>query len=249
MRKISLKKNSGFNLSYEDGDIIFDNVVYSKNKVVSLDNIRAQLLNEDLQSPEVFYKKYSNLDIDDIYKKKKIKINLISIPQNIAGIEYVKTKAVQCSTHNKVIEIVSGGGLVLLQKFSRIKGESDISIIKVKNSDKIVIPAKHTYCLVNNRVTPLIVMEFMPLKAKNKLVLDEMGGMAYYVIRKNAKQEIVRNPLYKIVNIHKKFDWSQHYKKSNITPKTPFSRQVLRKYEKFAWLFIPAKDSTLSFNF
>ncbi len=243
MRKIDLRKTSGLNLIYEKDSFRFEKVSYTKNKVMTIDDMREQILNEDLQSPEVFYTKYSNLDSEGVFKNKKIKINLLCIPSNVAGIEYVKTKATECSTHNKVVEIISGGGMILIQNFSSLQEESTVVLIKVKSTEKIIIPAKHSYSLINNRATPLIALEFLSSKAKNNLTLDEMRGMAYYVIRKNAKQEIVRNPWYKIVNTKKKVDWNKLYKKCNITPRTPFSRQILRKYTKFDWLLNPAKNS------
>ncbi len=249
MRKISLKKTSGLNLVFEKNAFRFEKVSYSKNKVFTLDEMRPQILNEDLQSPEIFYTKYSNLDSEGVFNNRNININLIDVPSNVAGIEYVKTKATECSTHNKVVEIVSGGGIILIQNFSSSKEESTVVLIKVKTTEKIIIPAKYSYSLINNRTTPLIALEFLASKAKNKLTLDEMRGMAYYVIRKNAKQEIVRNPLYRIVNTKKKVDWNKFYKKCCITPKTPFSRQILRKYEKFDWLLSPANTSDITFSF
>ncbi len=249
MRKINLKKNSGLGLIYEGGNILFEKVTYSKNKVMTLDEMREQILNEDLQSPETFYTKYSHLDTEGVFKAKNISLNLISIPPNVAGIEYVKTKAVQCNTHHKIIEVTHGGGVIVIQKFIRIDGESEVILLKIKANQKILVPAKYTYSLINNKSAPLIAIEFMSSKGKNKLTLDEMKGMAYYVIRKNAKQEIVRNPLYKIVNTKKKVDLEKFYKQCDITPKTPFSRQILRKYEKFKWLFTPAKDTDTNFKF
>jgi len=61
--------------------------------------------------------------------------------------------------------------------------------------------------------------------------------MAYYVIRKNAKQEVVRNPNYKIVNEVEKVDMDKIIKAYGITPKTTVIKQLIRKYEKFNWLF------------
>ncbi len=249
MRKIDLRKTSGLGLTYEKDCLNFEKVTYTKNKVMTIEEMREQILNSELRSPEVFYIKYANLDSEGVFKHKKIRINLLCIPSNVAGIEYVKTKATECSTHNKVVEIVSGGGIILIQDSSFSKEENTVILIKVKATEKIIVPAKHSYSLVNNRATPLIALEFLSSRAKNKLTLDEMRGMAYYVIRKNAKQEIVRNPLYKIVNTKKKVDWNKFYKKCEITPKTPFSRQVLRKYEKFDWLLSPAKDSDPSLSF
>ena len=68
-------------------------------------------------------------------------------------------------------------------------------------------------------------------------MLDGKSGLAYYVIRKNAKQEIVRNPYYKIVNEPEKLDWDKIILNYGITPKTPVIKQIIRKYEKFDWLF------------
>lgn len=245
MRKIDLKKTSGLNLVFEKDSFNFGKVNCSANRAMTLNDMRGQILNEDLQSPDSFYTKYSGIDSEDVFKKKGIKINLLLVPPNVAGIEYVKTKATQCTTHHKVVEIVSGGGIMIIQDFSASKEESKVILQKVKTTEKIIIPAKHSYCLINNRTTPLVALEFHSSKAKNKLTLDEMRGMAYYIIKKNAKQEIVRNPLYKVVEFKKKIDWKEYYQKCDITPKTPLSRQILRKYEKFDWLLSPAKDTDI----
>jgi oxalate decarboxylase/phosphoglucose isomerase-like protein (cupin superfamily) len=249
MAKVNLKKTSGLNLTYFNGSMKFENLTYSKSHDVRLEEMRAQILNEDLQSPEIFYTKYTNVDSEGVFKTKKIKVNLILIPSNVAGIEYVKTRANRCTTHHKIIEIVSGSGVVMIQKFSTSGHNNEIILTKVRNMQKLIIPAGYTYCLINNRLSTLIALEYMSLNAMNKVALDEMKGMAYYVIRKNAKQEIVRNPLYKIVEVHQKVDWEKFYKKCDITPKTPLSRQILRKYEKFEWLLTPAKDSGILFDF
>ncbi len=249
MRKTDLKKNSGLGLIYERGTLKFEKLTHSSNRTVTLDEMREQILNEDLQSPKIFYSKYTNLDTENIFTSKGVKINLIHTPANVAGIEYIKTKANICSTHNRIVEIISGGGLVMIQNFSAEKGESEVVLIKIRATEKIVIPAGYAYALINNRVTPLVALEFSSAKAKNRSTLDEMRGMAYYIIRKNAKQEIVRNPLYKIVNTKTKVDWQKIYKQCEITPKTPFSRQILRKYEKFDWMLSPAKDSNIDITF
>jgi len=67
--------------------------------------------------------------------------------------------------------------------------------------------------------------------------------LAYYVIRKNAKQEIVRNPNYKIVNEPEKIDWDSITQEYGITPKTPIIKQIVRKNERFEWLF---KENSVS---
>ncbi len=59
----------------------------------------------------------------------------------------------------------------------------------------------------------------------------------WLIIRKNAKQEIVRNPNYKIVSEPEKIQWDTVLTKYSITAKTPIIKQVMRKYEKFEWIF------------
>ena len=61
--------------------------------------------------------------------------------------------------------------------------------------------------------------------------------MSYYIIRKNAKQEIVRNPEYKMVEEPEKLDMSKLLSKYGIRNGTPIVKQIMRKYEKFIWLF------------
>jgi len=241
MRKVNLRKNSGIGLVYAGGEIDFNEVKYSKKKNFSFDDLKDQLLNDHLQNVNVSYTKYYNLDVNGVFQTKNIKTDLLVVEPDVAGIEYVKTKAVQCSDHNKIIEIIHGGGTIIIQKFLNVNNQ-DIVISNVKVTDKIIIPAGYAYSIVNNKNGALIALEFRSSKAKNRIVLDEMKGMSYYVIKKNAKKEIVKNPIYKIVDKSKKVDWKNYHKQYNITPKTPIFRQLLRKSDKFDWFFKPADN-------
>jgi hypothetical protein len=108
----------------------------------------------------------------------------------------------------------------------------------VRKKDKIVIPAGFELVVVNTRQNSnLIFAEYHSIDAKPRIVLDERNGLAYYIIRKNAKQETVRNPSFKIVNEIEKVDWDKIKSGLGITPKTPINKQIMRKYEKFDWLF------------
>jgi hypothetical protein len=72
-------------------------------------------------------------------------------------------------------------------------------------------------------------------------VLEDKRGMSYYIIRKNAKVEVVRNPAYKMVDKIEKLDIEDILKEKRITPKTPLVKQIERKRERYDWLF--EKDS------
>lgn len=242
MARIDLKRSSGLPLYYSGEELQPQGLTLSGTTTVCIDDIRSQLLNEDLNCPEIFYKKYKDLDKDEVFKSKNLKINIYLIFPNLAGIEYTKTFATKCLRRPRILEVIYGGGTVLLQKYdSPIKNR----IIKsqVKKGQKIIVPQGYTCSIVNSRQTSnLIVLELISRDASPRIVLDDRGGMAYYIIRKNAKQEIVRNPDYKIVNDPEKVEWEDIISKYGITAKTPIVKQVMRKYEKFEWIF---KDNSV----
>ncbi len=237
MARIDLKRSSGLPLFYSEEELQPQGLSLSGTTTVCIDDIRSQLLNEDLNCPEIFYKKYKDLDKDEVFKSKNLKINIYLIFPNLAGIEYTKTFATRCLRRPRILEVIYGGGTVLLQKYdSPIKNR----IIKsqVKKGQKIIVPQGYTCSIINSRQTSnLIVLELIARDVSSRIMLDDRGGMAYYIIRKNAKQEIVRNPEYKIVSEPEKVQWEDIISKYGITAKTPIVKQVMRNYEKFEWLF------------
>lgn len=230
-------------MSYNGADLQPQGLKFKNVLTVNIDDIRPQLLNKNLTCPEIFYKKWEDLDGEEIFSEKNLLINFYTIQPNLAGIEFVKTKAVKCFYYPKIVETIYGGGIVLMQKY---KSPIDNRIIKriIKKGDKAIIPAGYSYTIINTRQNSnLIAVEISSRDSKTKNILDDTNGMAYYVIRKNAKQETVRNPYYKIVNNIEKVDWEKIFQEKGITPKTPIIRQILRNYEKFGWLF--EKDSDI----
>ena len=237
MAKIDLKKTSGFPLIYDGENLQVKDLSFQEILPVSIEDIRPQLLNKELSCPEIFYKKYKNLDLDNLYFSKGLKINFVVLKPNLAGIEFVKTRATRCSKYARLIDIIYGGATILLQKYRNPKDNRIIRIV-AKREQKIIIPAGFSAVIVNTRQNSnLIFAEYSSINAKSEVVLDDKNGLAYYIIRKNAKQETVRNPYYKIVNEPEKLDWEKITLNYGITPKTPVIKQILRKYEKFDWLF------------
>lgn len=241
MAKIELKQSCGLPIVYIGDDLMPQGLTVGDTSIVCIDDIRPQLLNEDLNCPEIFYKKYKDIDRDEVFKSKRLKINMYLIYPNLAGIEYAKTFATRCKSYPRILEITYGGGIILLQKYT---SPIDNRIFKftVKKGQKIIVPQGYTCVIVNSRQnSTLIVVEMHYREAKPRIVLDDRKGMSYYIIRKNAKQETVRNPEYKIVNEPEKFNPEQLLAKYGVTSKTPIVKQVMRKYERFKWLF--EKDS------
>lgn len=237
MARINLKKSAGFPIIYDGDDLVVKDFSFRDSLVVGIDDIRNQLLNKELSCPDIFYKKYKVLDDNDIYRSKGLKINFYTLKPNLAGIEFVKTRATKCNRYPRIFDFVYGGATVLLQNYVNPKNNRTIKIA-VKREQKIIVPAGFSVVVANTRQNSnLVFAEYLSVKAKPKVVLDERNGLAYYIIRKNAKQEIVRNPSYKIVNEPEKLDWDKIISKYGITPKTPINKQIIRKYERFDWLF------------
>ena len=243
MAKIDLKRSSGIPISYNGTDLQPQGLKFKNVLTINIDEIRPQLLNKSLTCPEIFYSKWEGLDGEEIFSEKNLTVNFYTIQPNLAGIEYVKTRASRCSHYPRLIESVYGGGVVLMQRYKSPTENRIISRI-IKKGDKVIIPAGYSYSLINTRQNSnLIIIEVSSNKSKTNFVLDDTNGMAYYVIRKNAKQETVRNPYYKIVNNIESVDWKAVFQEKGITPKTPVIRQIFRNYEKYDWLF--EKDSDI----
>jgi hypothetical protein len=243
MAKINLKKSSGFPIVYDGDELVVKDFEFKEKIEVTIDQIRDQLLNKELSCPEIFYKKYKGLDHNDIYRSKGIKINFYTLKPNLAGIEFVKTRATRCSKYPRILDIIYGGPTILLQDY---RGPRYNRIIKIaaKREQKIIVPPGYSLVVVNTRQNSnLVFAEYLSVKAVPRVVLDDNNGLAYYIIRKNAKQEIVRNPSYKIVNEPERLDWDKIIGDYGITPKTPINKQIIRKYERFDWLF---KENSVS---
>ena len=243
MAKIDLKNSSGFPMTFNGDDLEVKDFSFNEIKDITIDQVRAQLLNKELTCPDVFYKKYVGLDNDDIYKSKKIQVNFYTLKPNLAGIEYVKTRATRCSKYPRILETVHGGATIILQDYNGPK-KNRIILASTKKKQKIIVPAGFAFVVVNARQNSnLVFSEYLYINSKLQVVLDDRDGLAYYIIRKNAKQEIVRNPSYKIVNEPEKLDWDSIIQEYGMTPKTPVIKQIVRKYERFDWLF---KENSVS---
>jgi len=243
MPKIDLRNSSGFPITYNNDALEIKDFSFQEVVDITIDDIRPQLLNKELTCPDIFYRKYKNLDNNDIYKSKKVKVNFYTLKPNLAGIEYVKTRATRCSKYPRIIETVHGGAIIILQNYEG-PNRNRIIISSTKKKQKVIVPAGYALVVVNARQNSnLVFSEYLFIKSRPQVVLDVRDGLAYYVIRKNAKQEIVRNPNYKIVNEPEKIDWDSITQEYGITPKTPIIKQIVRKNERFEWLF---KENSVS---
>lgn len=242
MAKFNLKKSLGFSVEIDDDQIVSSDIPYTSSLSVGISEMKHQLLNSEITCPEVFFRKYYKFDRDGIYQKKKLSINVIIVQSNLAGIEFVKTKGIRTPKYAKIIEVLNGSGLLIMQNFET-NYEGDIITVNLRKDSKVVVPPDYAYSIVNTRASLLIASEICYVNATEIDELDDMNGMSYYVIRKNAKQEVVKNPEYKLVSAPRKIKWESVLTKYGLTFKTPIIKQILRKYDKFEWLF---KEDSIS---
>ena len=237
MAKTNLKPSSGLPLFFNGEDIQSEEYTEKEKSVITIDDVRPQLLNQDLDCPDIFYTKYKDIDNQsEDMKKLNLRVNLYLMKPNLAGIEFTKSKATKCNRYPRLFEIIYGGGSVLLQNYKNPL-DNTVYKIQVKKGSKFIIPPGFCICLVNTRQTStLIALEVSHRDARTRVVLEDKQGMSYYIIRKNAKVEIVRNPAYKIVKDIEKLDIEKQIKQYNITEKTPLIKQIVKKNEKFNWI-------------
>jgi oxalate decarboxylase/phosphoglucose isomerase-like protein (cupin superfamily) len=242
MAKTNLKSSSGLPLYFTGEELQSEKFQASSSSTIELEDIRPQLLNQELDCPDTFYTKYKDVDNEDEhFKKQDLRVNMILMKPNLAGIEFVKSKATKCKNYPRLFEIVYGGGNVLLQKYVGPE-ENKVFRLQVKKGSKFIVPPGYAICLVNTRqASTLIAVEISCRDARIRVVLEDKRGMSYYIIRKNAKVEVVRNPAYKRIDKIEKLDAEEILKEKRITPKTPLVKQIERKRERYDWFF--EKDS------
>ena len=238
MSKIDLKSTFALPIVFDKDELITNtDVSYKEKTIITIDDIREQLLNQDLDCPAVFYTKYKFIDGKGVFAKRDIRVNMYVMDPNLTGIEYVKTKVLRCKHYAKVLEVLNGSATVIVQKYDSPLNNR-VMKFALKKGDIGLIPAGYDYVVVNPRQTgTLVIAEYSKSDAISRAVLDDNSGLAYYVIRKNAKQEIVRNPNYKIVNPLEKVTMPKIVEQYGISAKLPFSKQLLKNYGKFTWLF------------
>lgn len=216
---IYLAKQSGFDIKVDNviHDLILEKgVEYSEVLEGTMDYVRRCLINRGLDVPVHLYRVYQDLHSEDtkFIKEEGLRYDLLLMPPNVAGIEYVKTHGHRTPFATKrgnysypvIIEILYGGATFLLQKF--VNGEVEegvgpeverVMMIKAQKGSKVVIPPGYYYTVINTRNSYLITgrLSVRWEEDSERAKMEGKHGFAYYLIRKNARQEIVKNPHYR----------------------------------------------------
>lgn len=213
---VNLQDLYSLDISFDTSNNSFhfgEDVYIEEPHIVDLKSILPTLLNKSLHYPKDVYSEYTSVrsKSDVSLEEVPVYMDLIALPPGLLGIEFIKThiyyisEEAQEGEFSNIVEVVYGELTVLLQKNKAKEDEFDFEtrvdhayVIKVKASEKFIIPKGYFYTFINSEEDSVVFVRAG--KTRNHIdytTLRREGGLAYYCIRKNARQEIVKNPLYK----------------------------------------------------
>lgn len=192
-------------------EIVFDSdEVTCTQNVVKIEDLSPALLNKSLRYPQNVYTHLNGLRriTDDTVWPDVYSHDIVFLPVGLLGIEYIKTHIFYSKPQGGkiacLVQVLAGELTVILQKNAPLKTiydeviAEDSRIVDVKTGEKLAIPAGYYYTFINTGTEVVIfslivhkeiVIDYSQLRIKN--------GLAYYVIAKNARQELVTNPKYR----------------------------------------------------
>jgi len=179
---------------------------------VSLREIAPSLLNKALLYPELVYKCHRSVRMKTHCEEwpASYQYDVVYLPDGLLGIEYIKTHIFygQMATSTaSIIQVFTGQLTIMLQKNRKRQDIYDIEthveeamMVDVEPGMKVAIPAGYFYTFVNTGPDPVV---FARVVAREHIAdyeyLRRENGLAYYIISKNARKEIVVNPRYRTV--------------------------------------------------
>lgn len=138
-------------------------------------------------------------------------------PGTISG-EYIKTYGhYHVGDLSETYRIVYGEGVALLQKLAEDENGNiipdavaEFKAIPVKTGDEIFMPVKFGHLAVNTGCTYFVTIDDSPVDFEERdpssfpghadyEPVKKMRGFAYYVVEKNGRPALKKNPLYKSI--------------------------------------------------
>jgi oxalate decarboxylase/phosphoglucose isomerase-like protein (cupin superfamily) len=213
---IDLLLSSGLPIKFNEINEKFlfaDNIVFNSLNRIPLKSLLPTLLNKSIRYPETVYIEHKNIrrkEDADFFKQRGYNYDLLLIPSGLMGVEFIRTHIFHSASDpdkpsiSEIIEVHHGNLVILLQK-NQPKAEMDFDtrvseglVVRLKAGEKFALPQSYYYTFINTKSYPVIFSRFY----KENTVCDytqlrREQGLAYFAIRKNAKQEIVLNPRYR----------------------------------------------------
>jgi oxalate decarboxylase/phosphoglucose isomerase-like protein (cupin superfamily) len=219
---------------------------------IKLDVLKPILLNKTLRYPTYIYTEFEDICLSkhrSYFKQNSLHHNILVIPTGLLGIEYTKTHIFAPDKDQNeitaIIDIVYGRGMVLIQKIKE-KGQFEIEtevsftgLFRVKRGDRVPVPQGYMYTFINAGNSALILSRLFEDDGKiDYRTIWREQGMSYYIIRKNARREIVRNPRYKKIPLIKRIKPESYAKKYKLTAQTPIYTQFVQNPDRFKSLLV-----------
>lgn len=177
---------------------------------VKLTDLTPALLNKALKYPENVYAKHIGMQLacHDCWPADYY-LDLLTIPVGLLGIEYIKTHVFyteDCPGMVASVVQVYVGKLVVIMQRNRPKHDrydietyvDEVVKIELKSGEKLAIPTGYMYMFVNTGSVPVVVARL--IKKEHQIdygIIRRENGLAYYLIAKNARLEMVPNPRYR----------------------------------------------------
>lgn len=214
---IDLQLSSGLPIKFDEIAERFhygEGVTFNALNRIPLSSMLPGLLNKSLRYPENVYLEHRNIhhvEHDELFKNSGFNYDILMLPSGLMGVEFIRSHIFysECagtdSTEvSEIVEVLSGALTILLQK-NNPKDEFDFEtrvseglVVKIKEGEKFSLPRGYYYTFINTKETPVVFSRFyMKGCMCDYSRFRREQGLAYFAIRKNAKQEIVLNPRYR----------------------------------------------------
>ncbi|MCA9386449.1 hypothetical protein KC669_00275 [Candidatus Dojkabacteria bacterium] len=245
-------------LDEETGVLKYDDCVACQSEEdIGITDIIPVLLNKFLKYPEQVYKHYVGIQNGgEDFKSSGISYDIIHLPHGLLGIEYSKTHVFSSFEKNNkyscMVEVTKGEVTVLIQKNEQVDDPyantivEDVKMIQLFQGEKLAIPTGVLYTFVNTGSEPAIfVVISADLDHIDYSNLVKEKGLAYFIISKNARLEIVANPKYRIVEPALRVPWStmeskekQPYMHNLLEGKVPLYKKLNQYLNDFVGILV-----------
>jgi len=127
-----------------------------------------------------------------------MKLKATMLFPDIVGIEFAKTKTIYSKDHPRILEVLQGKGMLLLQHDPQSLLEEAVTyVITLEPGRKTIVPPNWHYTLVNTGKESLVTVELYRDSQELHSCHCEQKGTGVYVIERNGLPEIVKNSQYK----------------------------------------------------
>jgi len=167
--------------------------------------------------PKIIYSTYwIEEKFDGPLTKAGLKIKVTAIYADVIGIEYAKTKTIFSKGHPRMLEVIAGEALIILeQEQPNTRNKVSSYLITVRYGETTVIPPNWKYTIVNTGDEKLVTVEFYKEDQSINNWHTSKKGSGIYIIERNGKPEIVKNSKYKNLLKYATVDVEKYAKQIN----------------------------------